>query len=224
MSHENADYKQKFFLQSSNTILSKISSHHETRHTTRGGGDQVPLARWSNTGQLSADEAGAGSNVVGNTTGGVQTLPAQSRATTFSSGGEGRAVHAKSESGAEGRVRRRRRRRRRRSARGGRVREDSCPRRGFGARRRGRGVWGVANYLSTLPPLKLIKLVIFGEAPRGTTNHCKRAHIHKPLKIRKKLCTSSVLFHEKCNSIFSYKLAPVLVKKFSYPRLLTTCC
>jgi len=136
MSHENADYKQKISLQSSNTILSKISSHHETRHTTRGGGDQVPLARWSNTRQLSADEVGAGGNVVGNTTGSVQTLPARSRATTFSGGGEGRAVHAKSEGGAEGRVRRR-------SARGDRVREDSCPRRGFGARRR--GAWGLGG-------------------------------------------------------------------------------
>jgi len=67
------------------------------------------------------------------------------------------------------------RRRRRRSARVDRVREDSCPRRGFGARRRGAWGLGVANYLSTLPPLKLIKLIIFGEAPRGTTNHCKRA-------------------------------------------------
>ena len=45
---------------------------------------------------------------IGNTTGGIQILPARSRATTFSGGGEGRAVHAKSESGAEGRVRRRR--------------------------------------------------------------------------------------------------------------------
>ena len=177
MSHENADYKQKISLQSSNTILSKISSHHETRHTTRGGGDQVPLARWSNTGQLSADEAGAGGNVVGNTTGGVQTLPARSRATTFSGGSEGKAVDAKSEGWAEGRVwRRRRRRRRRRSARGDRVRQDSCPGRGFGARKRGAWGLGVANYHSTLPPLKLIKLIIFGEAPRGTTNHCKRVH------------------------------------------------
>ena len=138
MSHENADYKQKISLQSSNTILSKISSHHETRHTTRGGGDQVPLARWSNTGQLSADEAGAGGNVVGNTTGGVQTLPARSRATTFSGKSEGRAVDAKSEGGAKGRVRRRRQQ----FAMGDRVRQDSCPGHVFGARRRGRGVWG----------------------------------------------------------------------------------
>ena len=171
MSLENADYKQKISLQSSNTILSKISSDHETRHTTRRGGVQIPLARWSNTGQLSADEADAGSNVVGNTTGGVQTLPAWSRATTFSDGSEGRAVDAKSEGGAKGRVRRRWQQ----FAMGDRVRQDSCPGRGFGARRRGRGVWGVANYHSTLPRLKLIKLIIFGEAPRGTTNHCKRA-------------------------------------------------
>ena len=41
------------------------------------------------------------------------------------------------------------------------------------------GAWGlgVANYHSTLPPLKLINyLFIFGETPRGTTNHCKRPH------------------------------------------------
>ena len=132
-------------------------------------------------GQLSTDEAGAGGNVVGNTTGGVQTLPTRSWATTFSGGGEGRAVHAKSESGAEGRVRRRRRHRRQSRAAAAAIRQG---RPGEGGQLPEAWVWceeeggvgfGVANYHSTLPPLKLIKLIIFGEAPRGTTNHCKRA-------------------------------------------------
>ena len=138
MSHENADYKQKISLQSSNTILSKISSNHETRHTTTGGGVQVPLARWSNTEQLAVDEVGAGGNVVGNTTGDIQTLPARSKATTFSGGGEGRAVDAKSEGGAEGRVRRRRRRRRQSRAAVAAIRQG---RPGEGGQLPGAWVW-----------------------------------------------------------------------------------
>ena len=85
---------------------------------------------------------------MGNTTSGVQTLPARSRATTFSGESEGRAVDAKSEGGAKGRVRRQRQQ----FAMGDRVRQDSCPGHVFGARRRGHGVWGVANYHSALPP------------------------------------------------------------------------
>ena len=40
----------------------------------------------------------------GNTTGGIQTLPTWSRATTFGGGGKGRAVDTKSEGGTECRV------------------------------------------------------------------------------------------------------------------------
>ena len=53
-----------------------------------------------NTGQLGEDEAG-----VGNTTGGVQTLPsARSRATAYGGEVEGREVDTKSECGTEWRV------------------------------------------------------------------------------------------------------------------------
>jgi len=39
----------------------------------------------------------------------------------------------------------------------------------------GVGFGEVANYHGALPPLKLIKLIIFWETTTGTTNHCKRA-------------------------------------------------
>ena len=128
-----------------------------------------------NTGQLGEDEAG-----VGNTTGGVQTLPsARSRATAYGGKVEGREVDTKSKCGAEWRVSAvtpeeakqgagdaggdwggaRRWRTRGNPARGDRanaggstVRADSPGACGLGE--------GGRNYHSTLPYIKLIKLII----------------------------------------------------------------
>jgi len=61
--------------------------------------------------------------------------------------------------------------RRRRSARGDLVRQDSCPGAWVWCEEEGAWGLGVANYHSTHPRLKLIKLIIFGrhqDAPPTT--------------------------------------------------------
>ena len=111
---------------------------------------------------------------VGNTTGGVQTLPsARSRATAYGGEVEGREVDTKSECGAEWRVsavtaegaeqgggdwdgtRRRR-------TRGDPARGDRSKAGGSTVRADSPGAWGLGgrNYHSTLPHIKLIKLII----------------------------------------------------------------
>ena len=139
--------------------------------------DAQTRGNWEGTKQAQA--ATSRLEGVGNTTGGVRTLPsARSRATAYSGGVEGREVDTKSECGAEWRVSAvtvegaeqgggdaggdwggaRRRRTRGDPARGDRVRQAVAL---CGWIVQGRGVWGGGqNYHSTLPHIKLIKLIV----------------------------------------------------------------
>ena len=144
--------------------------------------DAQTRGNWEGTKQAQA--ATSRLEGVGNRTGGVQTLPsARSRATAYGGEVEGREVDTKSECGAEWRVsavtaegaeqgggdaggdwgRARRRRTRGDPARGDRAKPRRQAVALCGRIVQGRGVWGGVegrNYHSTLPHIKLIKLII----------------------------------------------------------------